>query len=466
MKSTIKIFAFASAIALALVSCGGEKGSSLADGDVYVAFKAQSDDRYGMISTDGKVLFKDEFVNEPDVSLGGVFSVKGNDGKLKYYTADAKPQPVGKDAYTQGGYCDGSVIPVVKEGGPVILIDKTGKEVASLAKAGSKQVKAVRRYFSDGLLSFVNEDGKFGYFNAKGEVAIEAQFTFAMPFYEGVALVTKSKEGETPTYFAIDVTGKEVPGLKIDDNKLENPFCYDGVFVAGNKAYGKDGKMLFRVPSEWDFLSAYNGGYASFYKGDKSGVCDKDGKEVIRAKYDYVVRIKGGFLAVDEASDGYDVAFIDENDDEKAVIDGVSSARVMSPDRILIGDSDECYLVDASGKQVGDAVYAYVGFPEIETAIAVNGHSPFALVLLIDYLYSEVPAPEDEAQHASGETSVKAGEINFRGILGSFWNDGTVPADFDVDGMVELFKQACSDGSYEYTADGFFEFANEYFEHN
>ena len=463
MKSTIKIFAFASAVALALVSCGEGKGSS-SGGDVYVPFKAQSDDRYGMISTDGKVLFKDEFVNEPNVSFGGVFSVKGNDGKLKYYTADAKPLPVGKDAYTQGGYCDGSVIPVVKEGGPVILIDKTGKEVASLAKAGGKQVKAVGKYFSDGLLFFVNEDGKFGYFNAKGEVAIEARFTLAMPFYEGVALVTKSKEGETPTYFVIDVTGKEVPGLKIDDNKLENPFCYDGVFVAGNKAYGKDGKMLFRVPSEWESLSAYNDGYASFYKGGKSGVCGKEGKEVIRAKYDYVVRINGGFLAVDEASDGYDVAFIDENDDEKAVIDGVSSFRVMSSDRILIGDGDEYYFVDASGKEVGDAVYDYVGFPEMEVAIMVNGNSPFPLVL-IDYLYSEVPAPEDEAQQASGETSVEAGEINFRGILGSFWRDGSVPADFDVDGMVEQFTQACSDGAYEYTADGFNEFANEYFEH-
>ncbi len=462
MKSTIKFFVFASAVALVLASCGDGKGSSKSGGDVYVPFKAQSGDRYGMISTDGKVLFKDEFVNEPDVSFGGVFSVKGNDGKLKYYTAEAKPQPVGKDAYTQGGYCDGSVIPVVKEGGPVFLIDKTGKEVASLAKAGSKQVKAVGKYFSDGLLLFFNEDGKFGYFNAKGEVAIEAQFTLAMPFHEGVALVTKSKEGETPTYFAIDVTGKEVPGLKIDDNKLKSLFCYDGVLVAGNKAYGKDGKMLFRVPSEWEFLSAYNGGYASFYKGGKCGVCDKEGKEVIRAKYDCVVRINGGFLAVDEVSDSYDVAFIDENDDEKAGIDGVSSFRVMSPDRILIGDGDEYYLVDAFGKQVGDAVYDYVGFPgEMETAILVNGHSPFA-VELMDYLYSEVPAPEDKAR----QTSEEPNEINFRDILGSFWHDGTVPADFDVDGMVEQFKQACSDGNYEYTADGFSEFANEYFEHN
>ena len=128
MKTKIDLSISACAIALALASCGGG-GSSLATGDVYVPFKAQSGDRYGMISTDGKVLFEDEFDNEPSVALGGVFSVVGSDGKLKYYTADAKPAQVGKDSYTQGGYCDGSVIPVVKEGGPVILVDKTGAPV-------------------------------------------------------------------------------------------------------------------------------------------------------------------------------------------------------------------------------------------------------------------------------------------------------------------------------------------------
>lgn len=459
MKTKIDLSISACAIALALASCGGG-GSSLATGDVYVPFKAQSGDRYGMISTDGKVLFEDEFDNEPSVALGGVFSVVGSDGKLKYYTADAKPAQVGKDSYTQGGYCDGSVIPVVKEGGPVILVDKTGKEVASLAKAGGKQVRATGKYFSDGLLMFVNEDGKFGYFNSKGEVAIEAQFTLAMPFNEGFALVTKSKEGETPTYFAIDAKGKQVPGLKIDEDRLGVPFCYDGVFVAGNKAYGKDGEMLFRVPSDWDYLSAYNDGYASFGEGDKSGVCDKEGKEVIRAKYDYVVRIDGCFLAVDETSDGYDVAFVDENDDEKAKIDGVSSFTVMSPGRILIGDGDEYYFVDASGKEVGKEVYDYICSPDMETVIAVNGHSPFE-VDLIDYLYSEVPGSEAQ------QSSEASDEIDFRGILGSFWSDGTVPDDFDVDGMVALFKEACSapDSYYEYTADSFYEFANEYFEH-
>lgn len=238
------------------------------------------------------------------------------------------------------------------------------------------------------------------------------------------------------------------------------PFCYDGVFVAGNKAYGKDGKMLFRMPSDWEYLSAYNDGYASFGEGGKSGVCDKEGNEVIRAKYDYVVRIDGRFLAVDETSDGYDVAFVDKNDDEKAKIDGVSSFTVMSPDRILIGDGDEYYFVDASGKEAGKEVYDYIFSPDMETVIAVNGHSPFE-VDLIDYLYSEVPVP------GAQQPSEASDEIDFRGILGSFWSDGTVPDDFDVDGMVALFKEACSapDSYYEYTADGFFEFANEYFEH-
>jgi len=40
--------------------------------------------------------------------------------------------------------------------------------------------------FSDGLARFV-ENGKYGFFNEKGEVAIPARFDFAAPFYDGRA---------------------------------------------------------------------------------------------------------------------------------------------------------------------------------------------------------------------------------------------------------------------------------------
>ena len=56
MKSTIKVSAMACAAALAMASCGGGGGSSLATGDVYVPFKAQSGDRFGMMSTEQSIV--------------------------------------------------------------------------------------------------------------------------------------------------------------------------------------------------------------------------------------------------------------------------------------------------------------------------------------------------------------------------------------------------------------------------
>ena len=43
-------------------------------------------------------------------------------------------------------------------------------------------------YFSDGLARYV-EDGKYGFFDTSGEIVIEAQFEFALPFEDGQARV-------------------------------------------------------------------------------------------------------------------------------------------------------------------------------------------------------------------------------------------------------------------------------------
>ena len=224
------------ALAAAVASCGGGSVSSLAGGDGYgVFFKAQSDDRYGMISSDGEILFEDEFEMPPSPAVGGVFSAMGSDFKIRYYTASPKPEAIGKDAYVAGGYCTEGVIPVVKEGQPVVLIDKSGKEVASLAKADGKRVTMVNGYFSDGLMLF-SAERKFGYFNPKGGVAIKAVYDVAYPFSDGLAVVAKSKADGSMSWSAIDKSGKEVARLNISyEDMTYIPMYFDGVLVCGPK---------------------------------------------------------------------------------------------------------------------------------------------------------------------------------------------------------------------------------------
>lgn len=463
MKIKIYFLIPASVAALALGACSGGGDSLPETGGGYgVYFKAQSNDRYGMMSSGGEILFDDEFDMPPKPAIGGVFSVMGSDLKIQYYTASPKPEAIGKDTYVAGGYFTEGVIPVVKEGQPVVLIDKSGKEVASLAKADGKRVTMVNGYFSDGLMLF-SAERKFGYFNPKGEVAIKATYDNAYPFSEGLAVVAKSKPDGSMSWSAIDKSGKEVARLNIShDDMSAIPMYFDGALVCGADVYGKDGKRLFRTPSEWTELTAYNDGYASFREGGKWGVCDKDGNVVIRAKYDNPVkRIDGGFLAIDGTAGDCDISFVDANGDDIKQIEGAYSCRMLSSNRIVILDAeDDCYLVDANGEELDGSSYSEIG---VEPMFYFNGqlmpHSTYgAMSLVLASISAEDTLVVDEAPTQSQA-------IDYEAIIAPHFG-GTIPADFDVKEMVEVFNRCCSDSTpmYENSTKGFESFAMDYLE--
>ena len=465
MKIKIDFLIPACAAVLALGACGGEVGSSPETGGDYgVCFKAQSDDRYGMISSGGEILFDDEFDMPPKPAVGGVFSVMGSDFKTRYYTATPKPETIGKDAYVAGGYCTEGVIPVVKEGQPVVLIDKTGKEVASLAKADGKRVTMVNGYFSDGLLLF-SAERKFGYFNPRGEVAIKAAYDDAYPFSEGLAVVAKSKPDGSKSWSAIDKSGKEVARLNIShDDMSAIPMYFDGALVCGADVYGKDGKRLFRTPSGWTEMTAYNDGYASFREGGKWGVCDKQGNEVIRAKYDNPVkRIDGGFLAIDGTVGDCDISFVDANGDEIKRIDGAYSCRMLSGSRIVVWDAeDDCYLVDANGEELDGGSYAEIG---VEPMYYFNGQlMPHSTYGAVPWVIASIQAGD---AHAVGEASAQpqSQAIDYEAIIAAYYG-GAFPADIDIEEMVEMFNRCCSGSNplYENSPEGFKSFAVDYLE--
>ena len=85
MKIKIYFLIPASVAALALGACSGGGDSLPETGGGYgVYFKAQSNDRYGMMSSGGEILFDDEFDMPPKPAIGGVFSVMGSDLKIQY----------------------------------------------------------------------------------------------------------------------------------------------------------------------------------------------------------------------------------------------------------------------------------------------------------------------------------------------------------------------------------------------
>jgi len=147
------------------------------------------------------------------------------------------------------------------------IVVKDGKHALTKVSTLTKETKPTKWFdfmsrLSEGL-AMASLNGKRGYVNAKSEWVIQPQaYRYAMPFSEGLALV--SKKGAEWGY--IDKTGK----LVIDFKKRPS------------------------MPSD------FSDGMARFNQGGKWGYMNKSGKEVIPPKYDKAGDFSSGVTIVQE----------------------------------------------------------------------------------------------------------------------------------------------------------------------
>lgn len=179
----------------------------------------------------------------------------------------------------------------VKIGNGHGFIDSTGKEVTKTYYLDAHYA------FYEGLVG-VKTGSKWGFVNTKGETVLAPEFTYAAPFSDGLAIVSKTPDNGSyffPNKGAIDKTGKVVIELKYED-------LYDFVdglapfFTTDNANFGfidKIGKVV--VPQRYDFTDGFdrNGSGCAPVKleagNDKSwGLIDKTGKTLIPHQYNFV----------------------------------------------------------------------------------------------------------------------------------------------------------------------------------
>lgn len=363
-----------------MVSCNNVV-SSFPEVD-YVPFKVAENDNWGMISVGGEALFEDEFENRPSISVNGVFSVTNDEGEMTYYFAGKKPKPISDDIYIRGGYYTDGVIPVVKQERSVSFINKEGKELLSLDAVEGKRITAVNAYFSDGLMLFMTEDDKYGYINSKGQIVVKPIYDKATPFNEGLAIVGKKKsESDKTQYTIINTTGKELTDFRTDLDFI--PFAFtDGVFVNGNKVFDKNGQLAFRSPSKWKWISPYYNGAAIFQENERFGLINKEGKMIIRAKYDFGIRKVGnGYIGINTSDGKYNVAFFDNDENRLEELEDIQHFDIFTKERSVVKDQDEFYFIDNEGKAIDKNNYYNVMTPGTWTI-------PYQGSLFISFLHS------------------------------------------------------------------------------
>lgn len=76
----------------------------------YLPFRETADGKWGMMATDGKVLFSAKFANAPTVVYDDRFFVYNDKGLLEMYTAEAEPRKIGGEYLTAGHFHKGRAL--------------------------------------------------------------------------------------------------------------------------------------------------------------------------------------------------------------------------------------------------------------------------------------------------------------------------------------------------------------------
>jgi hypothetical protein len=265
----------------------------------HLPFKTNESDRWGLIGTDGKILFENEFENEPSIVMNGIFHVKNIDGHYEYYTAEKKPQRIGDKEYIYAGSFEEDVAPVTEPEQHISFIRRDGSTAFVLDYYKDEEITEVAE-FSNGLARFKTQKNKYGYINTKGEFVIPPRFGYAdFLFGEGLAVVWENDS----TAYVINTKGEKQFNLKTK-NKSGKPIYFggfqNGVLGCGyideysNITYeyflNKKGEKVLTIPSNITVCTSFFNGYALFSRRNKNndiywGVIDRNGEIIIRPKY-------------------------------------------------------------------------------------------------------------------------------------------------------------------------------------
>jgi hypothetical protein len=188
------------------------------------------------------------------------------------------------------------------------FIDKTGAVVIderkdpSFGEHNNIGSDAAESAFHDGL-ALIDIEGKKGYVDRTGKVVIAPQFTYAYPFWEGLAAATKSASGDGGWGY-IDKTGAWAvkPSFQWASSFSGGLAPVKG---AGECGYvDKSGALVLKPkvsPGVTDCASVWGDfvdGLARWKFENRYGFIDRAGKTVIAPKYDLTFHFSEGLAAV------------------------------------------------------------------------------------------------------------------------------------------------------------------------
>ena len=321
--------ALAAVAAVLLTACGGNE-TTYQYKTQYLPVQLVGSEKWSILDVNsGEVVAKDAFEEAPSPIVAGMFYVMNSDGSYDYYDVSAPTTPVAGHFGSVTAFSDDGVAVCSSVGGPLRVIDRKGQVIKELPKE-----VAQCSMFARGMAAFQNDNGMWGYINASGDTIVPAVYNSANLFlYNDFAVVVGAQqEGDSVVNFSvIDKNGNVKFAASTGDYQLMQPYYINGVLpaVKGDSLVCLDGNGK-EVPNPVDDKQAVEkAGYADFsrtpsgdyivIKGKKTGMVDKNAKELVPIEYDNLIDING--------------------------------------ERLIAVNEGVCHIIDRNGKAVGTAKF-------------------------------------------------------------------------------------------------------------
>lgn len=308
------------------------------------------DGQMGYIDWEGKYVIMPQFAYAYPFSQEGLAVVRTDDGMYGYI--NKKGNYTINPTYAVASHFSEGIAFVATSGEHLQAIDKKGNLLFMCDKA--KMISNVR----EGLVSYMNWEGKYGVLDKKGNEVIPATFDYIGDFSEGLACF---KDGGK--YGFIDKKGTYVINPQFND--VTN-FSGGIACVKSGDAYGVINKKgTYVINPQYDFIFPYTEGLALVGQGFKCGFVDKKGKYVINPQFGMAGPFNNGLAVASPSLDGK-AGFINKKGEYVINPQFENTLTSFYKGKTLVYNGEVWGIIDDKGKYVANPQFdIHVGDIEI-----------------------------------------------------------------------------------------------------
>lgn len=331
-----------------------------------IPYTEEDEERWGLVNMNGEIIVEREWRSQPSIGIDGVVRVENSDNYIEYYLISSAPKQIGNE-YVDGTLFSDGIAAVVEENSSISFINKAGELLFDLIEDSDGTPIEKAGVFSDGLVSFMNKEGKWGYVDRNGNFVVEAVYDGATPYSDGLGLVSEWNEGKLRhEYIFIDKNGNETLELSREFFEVY-PFS-DGM-AAFTDVSSKDewgflnlsGEEVIKPHKDFEQVRHFRSGIAPFFDGDDWGLINKKGETVLRTKFDQSLTqfYNGRAPYIDDSEYG----FIDI-DGELVIEPRFSSALPFFSSTTVVNYRDY-YFIDSDGDETSDNEFDFIPIKDI-----------------------------------------------------------------------------------------------------